>query len=353
MKRVVFLDQCLLGGGAQRVFCTIMRSLDPKSYDIHLVLVSNMRDLKHLIPSHVTIHELGITNTRKALGAYRKKIGEIKPQVVYTTTSRTAILAILGRVFKKRHKVIARYPNMPSFEVENGLLSSWRLILTKLVYRHTDVVIAQSDEMAAEVTSYYKLDAAAVHVIPNPVDRAHITECLRGAESPFNSDYINIVASGQLVRKKGFDVLLKSFAALESARDKAMLHILGDDVWKEKHILVQLAEDLGISDRVHFHGFVSNPYPYYKYCDLFVLSSRWEGCPNVLLENLFIGSRVAATRCVPIVERLVPEGQGKLAEVEDPQSLSQAMMEALELPKEHGNSESRHDSIGEFISLFE
>ena len=85
MRRVVFLDQYLSGGGAERVMCTIMRALDPAEFEIHLVLVSELGDLRHLVPEYVTVHELGISNTRKALSAYRNVIRSMFFHSIKTT----------------------------------------------------------------------------------------------------------------------------------------------------------------------------------------------------------------------------------------------------------------------------
>ena len=102
---------------------------------------------------------------------------------------------------------------------------------------------------------------------------------------------------------------------------------------------------------VHCLGYKSNPYPYIKYADCFVLSSRWEGLPNVLIESLHLGTPVAAFKCVPVVERIVEQGiNGFVATPENVDSLAGAMDKALLL----GRISSSYSgaSVEEFKKLF-
>ena len=117
------------------------------------------------------------------------------------------------------------------------------------------------------------------------------------------------------------------------------LYIIGanDGEYKEEYRKVMdIAKDKGIEEHVHCLGYQSNPYKFVKYANCFALSSRWEGLPNALVEALYLGVPVAATTCVPIVERLVKEGEnGFLAKKEDPMSLMEAMCKAVQLENPH------------------
>lgn len=94
----------------------------------------------------------------------------------------------------------------------------------------------------------------------------------------------------------------------------------------------QLIEKHGLQDSVKCVGFQNNPYVYIKYADCFVLSSRWEGLPNVMIESLYLGTPVAAFKCIPVIGRIVTDGaDGYLAEKENVESLAKAMMKASEL----------------------
>ena len=327
MKKIVFADQCLGSGGAERVMCTVIRSLDPKKFEIHLVLVSNLGALKYLIPDYVKTRSLGISNTRKAFLSFVRVMRDIRPDIVYATSSRMVILVLAARLLCPKYKVIARYSSMPGLDIRKGNLRGWRLWLTKSLYNYADGVIAQTKEMADELAQCFNIPAGRIHNITNPVDATYIEECLISAKSPFVADDVNIVAAGTIYPVKGFDILLEAFAQVYAQNKHFHLHILGGDHEGNLAKLEQRAYELGISERIHFHGFQANPYPYYKFCDLFVLSSRHEAMPNVLLECLYLGKPVVATRCVPVIERLVQEGKnGFRVDIENPEQMARAIL---------------------------
>ena len=83
---------------------------------------------------------------------------------------------------------------------------------------------------------------------------------------------------------------------------------------------------------MHLVGFDTNPYKWVKGADCYVLSSRTEGLPNSLIEAMHIGVPVVATRCIPIIERIVADGyNGYLTDVDDIASMEEAMLKAVKL----------------------
>ncbi len=351
-KRIAFIDQNLGCGGAERVLCTILRGLPVEQFDVHLILVGNVTDLMHLIPGHVNLHELGINNTRKALWPFVKKMREIKPEIVFTSLERTAILTICSRLFCFSFKHIARYPTMPSAQIRSGEPKDWRFQLTQKFFRLTDVAVAQTPEMAEELKNLLGIPVPKVRVISNPIDCITIDRAIRDAPSPFPREgRINVVASGRLRYLKGFDVLIEAIGALRLRMPNLHLHILGHDSKGTKRKLQEQARKLGCDRYIHFHGYQSNPYIYYKNCDLFVLSSRYEGMPNVVLECLYLGVPVVATRCVPVIERLINEGRnGYLVDIEDVAGMTTAIEKALQL--DTFQSFVDDSSLKQYIDLF-
>ena len=349
MKKIVFLDQNLDAGGAERVMATIIRSLDPSKFEIHLVIISKLGDLGHLVPEHVKIHELGIVHTRNAWLPLRKVLKNINPDIVYSSLSRTTVLSVLSG-FLLKFKNVARYPSMPSVEKKEGKLKGWRYLLMKIFYKKVDMIIAQTDEMADELQQFYKIDKEKIRVIINPVDTKHIDESVKNAKNPFENGKINVVASGRIGIEKGFDVLIESFAKVVEKRSDFHLHIIGRDEDGNKEKLEKRIAELRIVDNTTFHGFQKNPYPFYKFCDLFVLSSRREGLPNVVLECQYLGKPVVATRCIPVIKRLIDDGKnGFVVDVEDVDGLAEAILKFEQLQGE----KIFRDSIGEFIRVFE
>jgi glycosyltransferase involved in cell wall biosynthesis len=97
--------------------------------------------------------------------------------------------------------------------------------------------------------------------------------------------------------------------------------------------LEALAEKLGIKEDLHLPGFVSNPYAYMAQSDVFVLSSLWEGSPNVLTEALAVGIPVVSTDCESGPRELLQDGRyGPLVPVGDAEALATAILKTLAKP---------------------
>ena len=138
--------------------------------------------------------------------------------------------------------------------------------------------------------------------------------------------------------RKGFDNLLKVFNNLKDKN--IILHILGDG--KDKELLHQLKLDFGL-ENVIFQGVQKNPYPFLKFADLFILSSRYEGFPNVLLEAGACGTYSLANNCKGGINEIIqPKINGEITDIENHKEFAEKILEVLELTH---NKESIRNSI--------
>jgi glycosyltransferase involved in cell wall biosynthesis len=136
---------------------------------------------------------------------------------------------------------------------------------------------------------------------------------------------INIIAVGRLTYVKGFDILLKAFKIVNNKIPNTYLTILGDGELKLE--LENQAKTLNINNNISFVGFENNPYPYFFYSDTYVLSSRWEGFPNTLLEALACNAKVVATDCKSGPREILKDNKyGILVPTEDYVSLAEGIL---------------------------
>ena len=191
------------------------------------------------------------------------------------------------------------------------------------------------------------LDHSRTHVVYNPVVSEYVK---RRSREPANHAWVDapehavILAVGKLIKRKDFDVLLAAFARLV-ARRPARLIVLGDGRMRPK--LLALANALGVEDRVDFPGFNENPYAFFAKADLFVLSSRTEALPTVLIEAMACGCPVVSTDCPFGPREILEEGKlGPLVPVGDVEALADAMVRALDSPP-------RRDALRSRASFFD
>ena len=135
-------------------------------------------------------------------------------------------------------------------------------------------------------------------VLRNPIDieririlsRAPIQAKYAAILHDDTSSKIRLIAAGRLVWQKGFDLLIEAIAIL--ANPCFHVTIIGEGALRGE--LERLAMDLGVASQVNLIGFQDNPYPFFRSADAFVLSSRFEGMPNVVLEALACGTAAIA-----------------------------------------------------------
>jgi glycosyltransferase involved in cell wall biosynthesis len=136
-----------------------------------------------------------------------------------------------------------------------------------------------------------------------------------------------VLAVGRLTDQKAFDVLIRAFALVRKNRPARLL-ILGEG--ENRLALECLIRELGLAQDVDLMGFVQNPYLYMAHTSLFVLPSRWEGLPTVLIEALYLGAPVVATDCPGGSRAILKDGKyGKLVPVDAPLMLAEAIEASL------------------------
>jgi glycosyltransferase involved in cell wall biosynthesis len=202
-------------------------------------------------------------------------------------------------------------------------------MLVKYAYSAADLIIAQTDEMKTDLIEWYKIKKIdKVHVVFNPVDVDLIEEKIK-ERSPFLPNTVNYVGVGSVSKIKGFDLLVHAFEAVVKSNSSSHLYIIGRIT---DQTLVDDAMKLPYSDHIHFIGFSDNPYIYISNCDCFVLSSRTEGLPNVMLEAMYLQKPIVATRCIPFVEKAIISGvNGFVIDKDNVSELKYALCEIIKI----------------------
>ncbi len=198
------------------------------------------------------------------------------------------------------------------------------------LFNEADTVVAVSRGLADDLRDNFGVDESRLHAIYNPAFRANFLESATAeVDHPWlrDKDRPVVIAAGRLHFVKGFGELLQAFAILRKTCDARLL-ILGEG--KERRNLEQQVEKLGLGDAVQLPGRVGSVAPWMARSDLFVLSSRREGLPAVMIEALAIGLPVVSTRCPSGPEEILDNGRcGTLVEIGDIEGLARAMENVL------------------------
>ncbi|WP_143306086.1 glycosyltransferase [Chitinophaga vietnamensis] len=336
-KKIVFILPSLKGGGAEKVVMNIINSLDEQRFEIIVVVICPAYDYLELITNKIKLVKLNKPNTRSGTRDIYKVLKEIQPDIVFTTLNHISIITILVRKLSGgKYTSIVRLPTLPSNNLGAGMKGRIERFLNRHVLKHAHHVIAQTSRMKSEAELYYNIPAKKVRHIPNVINQQQVETLSRELINVFDHEHFNIVAAGTLYSMKGFDILITAMARVVKAMPLARLHILGKENMEQGYaaVLRNLVAQHQLGDHVLFHGFKANPYPYFREADLFVLPSRKEGFPNVVLEALLLGTPVVATDCVDF-KGVINEGvNGHVVPVEDEHALATAILKARHLSRE-------------------
>jgi glycosyltransferase involved in cell wall biosynthesis len=203
-------------------------------------------------------------------------------------------------------------------------------MLMKRFYRKAHAIVAVSNGVAADLSANLKIAPAKINTIYNPIiDEKLIEKSMEEVNHRwFASGQPPVVLSvGRLTEAKDYPVLLEAFA--EVLKDcQVHLLILGEGEIRPE--LEKIVRSKGIEQYVEMPGYVENPYPFMRQAAVFVLSSKQEGCPNVLVEALACGAKVVATDCESGPGEILACGKyGKLVPVGNVNLLSRAITDSL------------------------
>lgn len=259
-------------------------------------------------------------NFVKRLKNIRQAIKNSKPDVVLSFVDRCNVLTLVATKGLNLNVIVAERTNPIYYTIGK----SWE-ILRRITYPFASRIVIQTADIQPWAEKFKP--SKDIFVIPNAIDkeRAQLIETVKienlYSTLPFEK---NIIAIGRLSHEKGCDQLLKAFAKVHHDIPGWGLNIVGDGILRQS--MQALAEQLNISSKVKFHGNQNNPFIALNMADLFVLPSRVEGFPNVLLEAMAMGKACISFNCPSGPSELITDKQnGLLIEKENIQALGEAI----------------------------
>ncbi len=261
----------------------------------------------------------GMLRNLRRIYLIRKAIKKSVPDCIISFVYSTNVLVLLATRFLNCPLIISER-NHPDYGRKTRLAWYW---LRRILYPLADHLVVQTREIKEWFNRYNN----SIHIIANPAEV--IQESTEAGSEISLPPGKRIVAMGQLSPQKGFDLLLDVFANIHRTYQEWNLIILGTGPLRED--LISQAGQLGIERFLHLPGMVANPFSVLKECDLFVLSSRYEGFPNALLEAMACGLPVVSFECPSGPGEIIQNGvNGILVPAEDTVALERALYELIE-----------------------
>lgn len=324
----------LRGGGAERVLVLLANGFAARGHRIDLVLARAEGTYLSEVADTVRIVDLRRRRVLSSLSPLVRYLRRNRPSAILSAMNHANIVAILAsKLARVPIRLVISERSAPSQHLAGGGTVRVLRFLTRLLYPLADCVICVAHGVQDEMEQILQLPPAKLCTIYNPVDIEGID---RLKSVPPGHAWLApdqrpvILAVGRLTKAKDYPTLLRAFAQLQR-RLPTRLIILGEG--PDGSTLREMASTLGLREAVDFVGFNKNPFAFMAACDLYVMSSAFEGLPSTLLQAMACGAKVVSTDCRTGPGEILEDGRwGRLVPVGDAEALAHAMEAALSDP---------------------
>lgn len=316
-------------GGAEKVMAALSSHLVESGHDVRLLAV---RPDPVFYPVHEKIDfrisdiptpddasmAARLINFYRKVWWLRKEFREGKPEVIVSFTEVANCMALVAGKGMKIPIMVSERVN-PIFHPVPSIYQ----FLRKKFYPGAAAVVLQTEDLKAWASGWIRDER--IKVIPNPVGVP--PESGVKPQDYLKDDRKTIAAMGRFAHQKGFDMLLEAFSKVDRTGWKLL--ILGDGALRKE--LEDCRTSLGLEKDVFLPGVVKDPAPLLRACDLFVMSSRYEGFPNALCDAMACGLPVISFNCPSGPADIIRNGiDGELVPDGDVDALASAMKKLMD-----------------------
>lgn len=330
--RITLIISSLSAGGAERVMSYMANYWARKGWAVTLITMSKMDRDFFPVEDRVVRVSLGLAgespgilnaifNNVRRLLSLRSAIQLSRPDVVISFMESVSILTLLATRFTGIPVIVSEH-NDPS---QHNIGNAWGRLRRLLYPQASALVVLTQSVMGWAVELVGKKRA---FVIPNSISRSENREVKKACEFPQPF----VLAVGRLAYQKGFEFLLQAFKKIAQQNPEWTLVILGEG--SERASLEAMVKALGLEDRVLLPGRYPDPMSVMEQAPLFVMSSRYEGFPIVLLEALACGTPTISFNCPSGPSDVIRHDvDGILVPPEDVDALADAMQDLMAHPE--------------------
>ena len=317
-KHLIFFHPYSNIGGADNSLAKLISSLDDKKYEFTFISL-NKSIIPKLLNKKVKIKFIKLNTTRTIFSLLKirniieiilKKKNNIKNIIISNQNFANIIIYFALYKIKKIKIIFIERNHLDELKFFNNLKDFFKkkiiFILIKFIYKKIDVVIGISKKLCIDLK---KLTNAKVKLIYNPAfDKNIIKKSNFFYPKIFNKKNKFIINVGRFTKRKNQIFLIKAFEQVLKRSDNIKLILIGygDELNKIKKYVDsnRLGKDIIIINRC------LNPYPYIKNSDLFILTSKYEGFANVIVESVALNTPVISANCNSGPSEILLSGKG-------------------------------------------
>ncbi len=333
-KKITLMVSSLSGGGAEGVCVNIANNFAKRGWQVDLVILNlNNEAYRNRLLDSVQLVVLSVNHARYSVVPLLKYIYKNKPKIVLVFNYElSVILLILRSLFRFKFKIISRNINTLSIKLkqikeQNFWIKYIVSNLIKYFYDKLDHVVNQCDAMRDDLIGMYPKLSGISSVINNPLS-SYIENYVNKNDLTLIKKDNYILCVGRLEKQKAFHYAIETFAKISNKFPKLRLKIVGQGSL-DKDLKLK-AIHWGVSSRVDFEGFQKDIIPYYLYAKVTILTSLYEGYPNVLIESIALNTPVVSFDCPSGPSEIIQDGlNGYLVKYQDIDDLKNKVLITL------------------------
>lgn len=340
--KIVFGIPSLSVGGIERQLIKQLEILDRQVFEIYLITLfdyKNIPNLYYKVPSDIKVYKISLNNKFDFFGFLKLKniLKEIKPDVVVSSMfSANTIFRFFQPIFG--YKIFAREHNIYHEK------KWWQNKVDNFLSKRSEKIIAVSKSVAEFASKQANIPIEKFEIIHNGVEIDKINDFKNNFSKNdlrrklnIKEDSVVFLNVGRLKKQKQQDLLIDAFKIISEKYDKAQLFIVGRGP-EENYLKNKIIEN-NLEGKVVLTGYSDSVYDFYRASDVFVLSSKYEGFPNVAIEAMAFGLPLISTNVPGVDEFLIDSSNGFISK-ENSVGLSEAMFKFLNLDSNQLNSMS-------------
>lgn len=355
-KRILLIIDSLGVGGAERAVTNLSNGFLQNDCLVDIISIDN--NIKTIPPEEARLHILDFKNTTFRYYKYTNKLSNLINilEEEYKTDFDLILVNLqkstrLMKNFKHKniYHIIRNTLSQADLKNKKGLKKYFKKRKLQKLYDNLNL-ITLSDGIKDDLLNTINIKPKSIQTINNSINFEFINS---QANMEINDNIIDqigdyIIHVGRFSDAKRHDILLKSFA--ESNLNTHLI-LVGDGPNKIK--IKKLIDELNIKDKVIMLGFKNNPYPYIKNAKLLVLSSDFEGMPNVILEALALKTPVVSTNCKSGPSEILTDSYSQyLSEPQNVKQLSDLILHTYSNPYKVDNKITNRFKLAHIINQY-
>lgn len=186
-----------------------------------------------------------------------------------------------------------------NFDKRNSLVKAFAKYWYRWMFMKIDTIITISKVMKHDLETYLNIENHPHHVVinnPHPINEIQTLSKEKVDDFHFDKDKKYLITVSRIHERKRIETILEAYDQLKNDYHNLELLIVGDGPLKTHY--EEMAQNMGLTKGVHFLGYRTNPFKYMSKVDLFLMSSRMEGLPNIIIESMICGTPVISSDCI-------------------------------------------------------